>query len=186
MEIKNTEIEVGVSSSSSEFLNSKGLNLKSKSSYLIVSCQVVAEEGKETVSDYVLKTYTNVKKVNVNKIADEVSKKTLAKLHGKAGVGGTKTCLLKPAAFDSIVSIITGHFSMFDVDRKMSLLVDKLDKKVFSDLLTIFSQKVMMAKAILLLIRFLSKKVLSKLIFMTKKWLKSIIMFQLVMDMVLQ
>lgn len=135
--IKNTEIEVGVSSSSSEFLNSKCLNLKSKSSYLIVSCQVVAEEGKETVSDYVLKTYTNVKKANVNKIADEVSKKTLAKLHGKAGVGGTKTCLLKPAAFDSIVSIITGHFSMFDVDRKMSLLVDKLDKKVFSDLLTI-------------------------------------------------
>lgn len=83
---------------------------------------------------------------------------------------------------------------MFDVDRKMSLLVDKLDKKVFSDLLTIeekpntndifsesydgegypTSNKVLVEKGVI------------KTYLYDQEMAKSIIMFQLVTDMVLQ
>lgn len=135
--IVNTSITVGVASTTSKFLNSKELSLSSKDNYLLVTVEIVAQDKEELQSDFAIEIVNDIKKINIDKIATKVSDKVLKKLGSKAGVAGTMTVCMTPNAVSPLLSLTLSHLSMFSIDQHLSLLADTLDKKIFSDLLTV-------------------------------------------------
>ncbi len=135
--IYSTNVNVIVQTAADECLNSNGVHYKYKSSAAIVTAQVLAKKGELYVEDYKFKLYKDITKVEVDKFVKEICKSTLDKLKAKNGVAGEFASIFDPSTALTLLSPVLSHLSMFSIDQNLSLLKDTLDKKVFSDVLTI-------------------------------------------------
>lgn len=135
--IVNISIQSGVTTNTSEFMNSAGIHYKSKSSMLFVVAEAVAVKGEVYVDDFLVKAYKDITKFNADKFVKELGKSVMDKLKSKTGVPGTKKCLLNPSSSLILTASILDHLSMFSIDQNLSMLKDTVGKKVFSDKLTI-------------------------------------------------
>lgn len=135
--IVNSCVTAEVATSTSRFLNSKNLSLSSRSNYIAVAAEVVAKKGDEIQSDFVVEIASDIKKLSPEKIAKKVVGEVVKRFGSKPGVAGTMKACLTPAAVAPLLKLALSHLSMFSIDQNLSLLADSLDKKIFSELLTV-------------------------------------------------
>lgn len=123
----------GENASTTEIINSKGLNLKREFSYAMVMAGALASDGKETSLGYGRDAGFEFGKLDYDKVVKESTKTALAKL----GAGSLQTGVY-PAIFryDVMTDILKAFTSIFSGDaavKKLTLLTDKLETKVFGE-----------------------------------------------------
>lgn len=118
--------------------NSYGLKLKSKAASYVISAEVTAKEGEDIRTGY--KVFASVKsgEFDIDKFIKDVAEDALKKL-------GSVQCKSKkyPVVFDpsSTAALLNSYLSNIDaeeVQKKSSLLIDKLHKQIASKKLTVF------------------------------------------------
>jgi len=138
--IINLVTETSSTTGVTELVNSKGLHLKKKEAYVVVSWFAVAKEGEEVVSYSDVLILKDLKSLKKEKIAKETAKALIDELKAKKGSSGVKKCLIKPHPSLVLLQSILSHLSMFDIDQDLSLLKDTQGKKVFSEKLTVLDK----------------------------------------------
>lgn len=119
--------------STTEIINSKGLNLKREFSYAMVMAGALASDGKETSLGYARDAGFEFGKLDYNKVVKESTETALSKL----GAGSLKTGVY-PAVFryDVMTDILKAFTSIFSGEsalKKLTLLTDKKETKVFGE-----------------------------------------------------
>lgn len=123
----------GENASTTIIINSKGLNLKRDFSYAMVMAGALASNGNETSLGYARDMQFEFDKIDYDKIAKKSTEEALASL----GAGSLKTGVYKAVfRYDVMTSILQAFSSVFSGEaalKKLTLLTDKIDAKVFGD-----------------------------------------------------
>ena len=130
-------VEYSESAESVTILNSKGLKLSQKSNYFVYVGQAVAKEGSQTKSGYELFLDNDFSKFDVKQLAKEVVKNTVDQLGGEACESSTYKAVLSPSVVKSFLTFYIGNADAEDVQKRSSLFIGQLGKKIASRKITV-------------------------------------------------
>ena len=135
-------IEVGgVEYSESEetvtIINTKGLKLTQKSNYFVYVGSAVAKQDEQVKSGYELFLNNDFHKFDVDELAKKVCKSTVDQLGGEACDSGVYKAVLSPEVVKSLMSFYVDSADAEEIQKRSSLFIDKLGKKVASTKVTI-------------------------------------------------
>jgi len=125
------------SQSSSSIINSHGLKLSQKNNYFFIYGAALAKEGEQVKSGYEIFLSNKYEDLNVDELAKEIVKKTVAQLGGEACKSGNYRAVLSPNVVKSLLSAYLSSAYAEDVQKKSSLFVDKLGQRVASSKVTV-------------------------------------------------
>ncbi len=134
------EVEAVAYSESSEevlLLNSKGLDLHSKSNYFVTYGAAVAQENGQVKSNYEMKFGNDFDELDEEELARKVVENTVAQLGGEPCESGKYKTVLAPSVVASLLKVFCNYASAEEVQKKSSLLIGKLGQKVASSKVTI-------------------------------------------------
>lgn len=134
-----TEVEISYSenTSVSTIDNSYGLSLKDKSNYFVVFASVTVRENEEVRTAYKYIISNNIADFDVQKLAKETAKEGLNKLHAVQCETGKYKVVLNPQSTAHLLDAFVSNLSSEEVQKKTTLLADKLDSQIASKLITI-------------------------------------------------
>lgn len=123
----------GESASTTEIINSKGLNLKREFSYAMVMAGALAGDGKETSLGYARDAGFEFGKLDYNKVVKESTKTALSKLGAGSLNTGVYPAIFRYDVMTDILKAFSGIFSGDRAVKKLTLLTDKVETKVFGE-----------------------------------------------------
>ena len=119
-------------------LNSYGLKLSSKQNYAVIYSSAVATDSTgETKNGFEMKLLTDLDELNIDEVASKVVEKTISQFNSGPCASGKYKVVLNPGCTSSLLSFFIGGLSSEEVQKKSSLLADKLGQQVCSKKLTI-------------------------------------------------
>lgn len=116
--------------------NTKGMELEEKSNSFMAYIEVMAEKNgsvKEKGEVYI----GSPSEFNEKEIAEIASEKAVSALCGNSVKSGSKKAIIKNEVFADILECFVGNFYGENVQRGFSLLKDKIDEKIASDIVNI-------------------------------------------------
>lgn len=133
------EVEAGFAeiSTASEFYNSHGLKLKQKRNYYYFSAYAVANDGKESKTNYEAFLESDYSKLNLEEMAKKVVTGAIAKFGGDTIESKKYPTVLRYDICSAFISAFLSSTIADEVQRHSSLLEGKLNTKVASSKLTI-------------------------------------------------
>ena len=136
--LSDVQVEYSQNYDEKIFENSYGLKIKEKRNNFIISAQVKATDGDSIKSDYDYEYGNDLNTFNVEKFCNDLAAKTLAKLHGTSPWKQKKTyAILAPSVAGSLLGPFLASLSADQIQRRSSLLMDKLGQEIISKKLTI-------------------------------------------------
>lgn len=123
-----------------KIINSYGLNLSNTISFASIYPYIVLKKGNDVVSGFDIGFNYDFKSLHPKKVANDTIKKTVAKLGAitKVSQGETKV-MLSPYAATLMLYVFSSIFKSSARFSKRTKLVDKLNKKIASNLITIIN-----------------------------------------------
>ncbi|MGI6510582.1 MAG: TldD/PmbA family protein [Erysipelotrichaceae bacterium] len=119
-------------------LNSYGLKLNSKTNYALVYTTATATDEKgETKVGRVYRFVSDLDKLDARQFAQEVADKTVAQFGSSPCASGKYKCILSPKVTSSLLTALLSSVSAEQVQKKTSLLADKLEEKICSSNVTV-------------------------------------------------
>lgn len=126
--------------SSSRMVNSYGLDLSDEVSYSSIGPYIVLRNGDDVVSSYEPGFGFDFKSLKPVEVAKEAVRKGVEKLGAVTSVKqGPTTIMFSPEAMSLLLYVFSGIFKSSTRFAKQTKLVDKLDKKIASELITIIN-----------------------------------------------
>lgn len=113
--------------------NTKGLYLHDKSNIAYTYIVVVARDGEDIKTGLAYRTGNDFSKFNPKEIAGEAVKEAISMLGASSIKSGDYTILLRNNAAADLLEAFAGIFSAESVQKDLSLLKGKLNKKIGSD-----------------------------------------------------
>jgi len=136
--VTEVQVEYEEEDETNELANSYGLNLKSRGNYFVYQISVVCKQGDEIKSDWDVFLDNDFSKFNPKEVAEKLVKNVTSKFNGQPIKAGAYKCVLNPGTVASFLSaVINTGFDADNVFKKSSILVGKLDTKVFSSKVTV-------------------------------------------------
>jgi len=136
--ITDVEVSFEESVSSKVLANTFGLNLKAKTNYYVYVLEVIAKVGDETKMDYDIFLENDFAKFEPKKFVNKVVDNVMAKFNGVSTPSKKYKVVLNPNTTATFLNAMTNSgLSAEEVQKKSSLLVGKLNEKVFSSKVTI-------------------------------------------------
>lgn len=125
-------------------VNTKGLNLKSKSNVAFAYISAMVKEGDDvkTAGKYIVSN--NFSKFNAKALAKESVEEALSLLGAKSITSGNYPVILRNNVAASILEAFASIFSAEDIQKGLSLLKGKLNQKIASDGITIVDDPFML------------------------------------------
>ena len=117
--------------------NTKGLELKEKSNYLMAYVEAMAEDKGETKEKGELWIGSDIDEFNPAMIAESVAEKVISSLGGSSVESGKKKVIIKNETFADILECFCGNFYADNVQKGFSLLKDRTGEKIASDNITV-------------------------------------------------
>ena len=117
--------------------NTKGLNLEKKSNGAVLYISALAKENgdNKTAGDFII---TNkFEDLDIKKLADKIAEEVISKLGGKPCDSKEYETVLGNDAASSLLSTMKNIFSADLVQKGKSMLKDKLNTKIASELVTL-------------------------------------------------
>ncbi|WP_326910787.1 TldD/PmbA family protein [Sedimentibacter sp. MB31-C6] len=113
--------------------NTKGLYLHDKSNIAYTYIVVVARDGEDIKTGLAYRTGNDFSKFNPKEIAGEAVKEAISMLGASSIKSGDYTILLRNNAAADLLEAFAGIFSAESVQKDLSLLKGKINKKIGSD-----------------------------------------------------
>lgn len=117
--------------------NTKGLELKEKSNYLMAYVEAMAEDKGETKEKGELWIGSDIDEFNPAAVAKSAAEKVMSSLGGNSVASGNKKVIIKNETFADILECFCGNFYAENVQKGFSLLKGKIGEKIASDNLTV-------------------------------------------------
>jgi len=117
--------------------NTKGLDLQDKSNLAYTYIGVVAKEGEDIQSGFAYKVTNDFSELDYKVIAKEAVEEAISKLGAKSIKSGKYPIIMRNNAAADIIEAFASIFSAERVQKNLSLLNGKLNKKVGSEKLTL-------------------------------------------------
>ncbi|MEG1565523.1 MAG: TldD/PmbA family protein [Bacilli bacterium] len=135
--ITDVQIYYEEESSESSLFNSYGLNLKTKTNYFVMYASLTLREEEEVRTSFKILLSNNIDDIKPDIFAAEAIKEGLAKLHATQCDSGKYKVIMNPESTASLLGAFIDSLSAEDVQKKSSLLANKLNEAVASDKVTI-------------------------------------------------
>lgn len=120
-----------------ELYNSHGLKLKERGNFFYYYTSVVVKEGEEVKTGYKIALFNDPSKVDLDQLVKETTTDALSKLGGKPCPSGKYPTLLNQRVTASLLSAYLSSASAEKVQKRSSLLIDKLGQKIASSKITV-------------------------------------------------
>lgn len=120
-----------------KIINSKGLNLERNSSYMIGVIGVVASDGKATTMGFSQDIQTKFASFEKERLVKEACESALGSLGADRIESGKYPVVFKRDVITEILSAFSSVFVGESALRKVSILTDKINSKVFGENITI-------------------------------------------------
>lgn len=117
--------------------NSKGLKVSSKSNYCYALAYIQAQEKESIKMNGEVWIGKSFKDFDVEKLAKKAVKKTLDELNGEKVKTGEYNIVLKNDRVCDLLGVFKSNFYAYKVQKGLSKLKNKLDKKIASDLINL-------------------------------------------------
>lgn len=118
-------------------INSKGVNLERKFSYISLVCGAFAAEGTETSVGYAHKISQKFNELDIDKLAAEAGKKAVSGLCANSVKSGAYPVVFDTEVATDILKAFTQVFSGYSAMKNMTMLVGKVGQKVFGENITL-------------------------------------------------
>ncbi|HPX31942.1 MAG TPA: metallopeptidase TldD-related protein [Erysipelotrichaceae bacterium] len=136
--ILNVETQYHEQAQEYTILNSYGLKLTSKTNYALVYSSATAnDEMGETKVGFAYRFISDLDNLNQEEFAKEVVEKTISQFGSAPCASGKYKCVFSPSATSSLLEALLSNVSAEQVQKKSSLLADKLEQKVCSSKVTV-------------------------------------------------
>ena len=135
--VSDSEVSYNETETAMSIQNSKGLKLSYRVSYgtLVVEC--VAKHEGDTRTGFKYQIGQELEEFDVDKVVKEACDDAINALHGSQCASGKYNVLFTPSVFASLVGILVANASGEAVNKKRTLLKDKLNQQIASKKLTI-------------------------------------------------
>lgn len=120
-----------------EIMNSKGLNLSNTNRFAFVLVGAVARVGEDSKSAYELQVVNKFEDFNIEKLANEVVKRSIDLLGAEPVVSKTYPVIFENKVMTDILQAFQSIFSGEAALKKMTLLLNKENQQIMSDKITI-------------------------------------------------
>lgn len=117
--------------------NTKGLELKEKSNYLMAYVEAMAEDNGETKEKGELWIGSDIDEFNPAMIAESAAEKVISSLGGNSVESGKKKVIIKNETFADILECFCGNFYADNVQKGFSLLKGRTGEKIAADNITV-------------------------------------------------
>lgn len=123
--------------SATRIVNSLGLDVKKENAFCYIAVQIVASENNETQSGYELSVKHQVSELNIDEICDELVTKTISMLNAKPVKSRAYEVIIENETMSDLLGSFDSIFSGEAALKKITSLLDKENKKIMSELVTI-------------------------------------------------
>lgn len=118
-------------------VNNNGLDVVSRSNYVMVFAQVKASNGEEIQSGMHYLIASSIDEIDADKFVAELVDITVKQFGGRSVESGKYKVVYSPDCAAVLMSTLKDGFSAFNVEQHISLLEGKIGTKAFSELLTL-------------------------------------------------
>lgn len=132
-----TRLAFDEETSTRSIVNTNGIDLCAESTAQMVMVEVAAAEGDVIKNDYSVELVEDVAAFDQDAFVKKVSDNLLAKLDGVSLASGTYKTIFEKDAMTSLFTAFSEMFSGETISKGISPLKDSLNKKVFSDKISI-------------------------------------------------
>ena len=134
-----TDVEISYSEAIEEttLVNSHSLELSSKSNYVVIYAYVIAKKGEEIKTGGDMYFNTNLKELNIDEFVEKAYKNAIDQFGGAPCASDKYPCVLDRDVAASLLSFYIRSIEAEEVQKKSSVLADKLEQLVASPCLTV-------------------------------------------------
>ena len=118
-------------------VNSKGMSIEDGSHVQAVFAYAAAADGDEIKNSSRIEVVEDLSAFDADAFAKKLAEDTVSKLHPVQLSSGTYPVIFEAGAMTSLLNAFTGLFSGDLISKGISPLRDKLNEKIFSDLITV-------------------------------------------------
>jgi len=136
--VSEVEVSYGEEDFTKELYNSYGLKLKSNINNFSIFMEVVCKKDNEVKSGFDVIVGSDFSKVNPSEFVKKVVNDTVSQFGGESCEAKTYKVVLNEISTSNLLqAMVNTGLSAENIQKKTSVLVDKLDTKVFSNKITI-------------------------------------------------
>lgn len=134
--VVNVELDYIESGSTVKLINSHGVDLEKAYSYMIFYAQVVAVEGEQVASKFEAGVNTKFSELDADEVFNKITKDVIDSLGAGFVETGKYPIILTRDVASSILGAFSNVFSGEAAMRKLTILTDKVNTKVFGENIT--------------------------------------------------
>ncbi len=134
--ITNTSAAIEVGKKEVSIVNSNNLNVSRKNEYGYLSLSIVVAKDGKSLNNYYGKYIDKFSDIDYNDIEEKLVNRTIASLGASSIESGSYPVVFEAPMAASLISCFMSMFYADNVTKKLSLLCDKVDTKVFGDNIT--------------------------------------------------
>lgn len=122
---------------SRQIVNTKGVDLIESSNGAAIYISVIAKEEDDTKTGVSFRVFSDLNQVDYKEMAKEAVEEAISSLGARSIKSEDYPVIIKNTVFADVLQAFSSVFSSESVQKGLSLLKDKIDSKVASDILTV-------------------------------------------------
>lgn len=131
------ELAYDETTSSREIVNTKGIDLHDESTAQLIIAEAAASRGDVIKNEYTVEVVEDLDTFDQDALVKKICDNVLAKLDGVSLPSGTYKTIFEKEAMTSLFTAFSGIFTGETISKGISPLKDSLNKKVFSEKISI-------------------------------------------------
>lgn len=135
--INTEECSINTQETETRIINSKGLDLRTKSNAVIIAAVPIVQQGENVNNGIEFSIENDMNKVDINKIAKDSVEDGLAKFGASSVKSGKYRVIFRNSASAMMLLTFAGIFSADNAQKGLSLLKGKVGENIGSSALTI-------------------------------------------------
>ena len=118
-------------------MNSHGIQAERHANFAYVLVGTLAKENEDVQSDYQITIMKKKEDYKEDELVERALKEVLSKLNAKSMKSDSYKTIIRNDAMSSLLDVLSNSFSADSVQKGLSVLKDKLNEKIISDMITV-------------------------------------------------
>lgn len=135
--ITNTSVSIEVGSEEVSIVNSNGLSVSRANEYAYLSASIVVNKDGKSLNNYYGKYIDKFSEIDYKEMEERLVKRTISSLGAESIESGSYPVVFEAPMAASLISCFMSMFYADNITKKLSLLCNKMNEKVFGNNVTI-------------------------------------------------